>query len=228
MGCVSLWALDANARPQRIGEIPSAPAGCQTCHRGASNPTRFPRNDFGDDVEATLTVPGRSGRVQWKMVCPLDSDGDGATNGLELGDPECDWPEAPEVDMAYHPGDSSNAPPGSGGGGPGGGGPGGGGPGGGGPGGGGPGGGGTGGQDAGGGGGSGGTDAAGGTPDLAPRDFGVIVGRTRPDSGPSNSAYGPGGGTQDCTCAQLDPKAPSLAPLFIGLALAPFGRRRRR
>ncbi|KAJ8300440.1 hypothetical protein KUTeg_021959 [Tegillarca granosa] len=27
----------------------------------------------------------------WKKLCPIDSDGDGMTNGQELGDPECKW-----------------------------------------------------------------------------------------------------------------------------------------
>lgn len=27
----------------------------------------------------------------WTLVCPLDSDGDGLTNGQELGDPRCEW-----------------------------------------------------------------------------------------------------------------------------------------
>ena len=27
----------------------------------------------------------------WSLLCPLDSDGDGFTNGQELGDPKCQW-----------------------------------------------------------------------------------------------------------------------------------------
>ena len=27
----------------------------------------------------------------WKEVCWLDSDGDGRTNGAELGDPQCEY-----------------------------------------------------------------------------------------------------------------------------------------
>jgi len=27
----------------------------------------------------------------WTRVCRLDSDGDGKTNGQELGDPNCTW-----------------------------------------------------------------------------------------------------------------------------------------
>ena len=44
----------------------------------------FPRNDFGRDFMS-------AGR-QWTVsLCRMDSDGDGLTNGQELGDPHCIW-----------------------------------------------------------------------------------------------------------------------------------------
>ena len=44
----------------------------------------FGRNMFGTDF--------RAAKYQWtKQLCQLDSDGDGATNGQELGDPHCVW-----------------------------------------------------------------------------------------------------------------------------------------
>lgn len=39
------------------------------------------------DVRNTL----QAGSIDWAKVCPLDSDGDGLTNGQELGDPNCRW-----------------------------------------------------------------------------------------------------------------------------------------
>ncbi|XP_060604716.1 uncharacterized protein LOC132757452 isoform X2 [Ruditapes philippinarum] len=42
------------------------------------------RNPFGLDFE-------KNGKVWNKSLCELDSDGDGKTNGHELGDPECIW-----------------------------------------------------------------------------------------------------------------------------------------
>ena len=48
--------------------------------------------------------------VQWSAaLCQLDSDGDGMTNGQELGDPNCVWTEGnvPErTDNITHPGKS--------------------------------------------------------------------------------------------------------------------------
>ena len=35
--------------------------------------------------------PIQEAHVVWAGLCPLDSDGDGATNGEELGDPDCNW-----------------------------------------------------------------------------------------------------------------------------------------
>eukprot|EP00405_Crypthecodinium_cohnii_P022868 CAMPEP_0206473480 /NCGR_PEP_ID=MMETSP0324_2-20121206/32887_1 /ASSEMBLY_ACC=CAM_ASM_000836 /TAXON_ID=2866 /ORGANISM="Crypthecodinium cohnii, Strain Seligo" /LENGTH=161 /DNA_ID=CAMNT_0053948411 /DNA_START=111 /DNA_END=596 /DNA_ORIENTATION=+ len=42
------------------------------------------RNGFGHGFET-------AGEVWTKAFCQTDSDGDGASNGLELGDPNCTW-----------------------------------------------------------------------------------------------------------------------------------------
>lgn len=57
------------------------------------------RNPFGVQF-------AEAGRI-WKNVCNLDSDGDGLTNGQELGDPNCIWAEGdiPQRDKNItHPG----------------------------------------------------------------------------------------------------------------------------
>lgn len=43
----------------------------------------LPLNAFGVDLQAN--------GLSWAAVCALDSDGDGMTNGEELGDPDCTW-----------------------------------------------------------------------------------------------------------------------------------------
>jgi len=55
-------------------------------------------NDFGKDFL-------RNG-MSWPAVCPLDSDGDGMTNGEELGDPNCEWRKSGDAVQAAtgHPG----------------------------------------------------------------------------------------------------------------------------
>jgi stearoyl-CoA desaturase (delta-9 desaturase) len=66
----------------------------------------FRRNEFGRDFF-------RAGHSWTRELCMADSDGDGMTNGEELGDPECIWRvgEAPAYDNVTHPGvpDSSNS-----------------------------------------------------------------------------------------------------------------------
>ena len=51
--------------------------GHMTRNGGAYNP-------FGDDFDA-------EGRRWTFELCMMDSDGDGASNGVELGDPSCEW-----------------------------------------------------------------------------------------------------------------------------------------
>jgi hypothetical protein len=68
-------------------------------------------NPFGEDWRA-------NGFVWTKELCELDSDGDGYTNGEELGDPNCLWDTntiAPELNsvegfVPSHPGNKDSAP----------------------------------------------------------------------------------------------------------------------
>merc|ERR1711894_142300 len=58
-----------------------------------------PRNQFGQDF--------KSYGSKWDLenLCKMDSDGDGRTNGEELGDPDCVWTsgDAPSAPIG-HPG----------------------------------------------------------------------------------------------------------------------------
>lgn len=84
-----LAASQVEARPPRVSQIPNAPAACGTCHIDPQG--GGPRNPFGQDVESTLIGSGADGVVDWSAVFDLDSDGDGFTNGEELGDPNGAW-----------------------------------------------------------------------------------------------------------------------------------------
>lgn len=81
--------------------------GHQSCVGGS-----LPLNPFGEDL--------RKHKNQWtKELCQADSDGDGLTNGQELGDPCCLYgtadytPPSPsiEVDELSHPGFESSLLP---------------------------------------------------------------------------------------------------------------------
>lgn len=83
-----MWTSQAEARPGRVSQVPNNEFSCGLCHAGGGT---GPRNDFGLDVEGTMTEPGPAGQVQWSEIFNLDSDGDGCTNGQELGDPNGEW-----------------------------------------------------------------------------------------------------------------------------------------
>ncbi len=101
-------AVQVDARLFRMRMVPNAIAlgvSCNICHtEGRRGGT--PRNSFGLAVEALVTSNGRE--VFWgPELAALDSDGDGASNGVELGDPEGTWSagdDAPEGEIT-HPGD---------------------------------------------------------------------------------------------------------------------------
>lgn len=74
--------------------------GHMTAYGGEFNP-------FGDDFDDQ----GRRWTVE---LCRMDSDGDGATNGEELGDPDCVWKpgQTPKFTSPItHPGIPGDVPP---------------------------------------------------------------------------------------------------------------------
>ena len=87
------WMLgEAEARFFRPVQIPNGPVNsCSNCHMSAFGGDA--RNEFGQTVEANfLSASGEEGNVLWgPELAAIDSDGDGFTNGEELGDPEGTW-----------------------------------------------------------------------------------------------------------------------------------------
>ncbi len=103
---------DSHARPWRPGMLPNGSVNsCSNCHFN-----RFgggPRNPFGEAVRALVTPGGM--QVFWgPALAALDSDGDGVSNGEELGDPEGQWVEgnpAPgDPARVTNPGDPDDRP----------------------------------------------------------------------------------------------------------------------
>ena len=83
-------AFNAHAKSTFPNYIPNASVStaqgpCTNCHRDPSGGDTLTL--FGQDVYATLE--GR--RPDWSALYYLDSDGDGQTNGQELGDPCGTW-----------------------------------------------------------------------------------------------------------------------------------------
>ena len=87
VGVNFLSITQANARSWRVEQIPNGNKfNCLNCHYA---PYGGPRNSFGVEVES---VVGRGSNDSfWNSVLAAkDSDGDGSSNGEELGDPDGD------------------------------------------------------------------------------------------------------------------------------------------
>lgn len=108
----ALVAAPAEAREFRVNEIPNGPKrGCFNCHRDGGG-SSF--NDFGSDARTSLegdTVASEK-HVNWQKFYMRDSDGDGYTNGQELGDPNGTWmPGMPNpTGEITNPGDDKSFP----------------------------------------------------------------------------------------------------------------------
>ncbi len=100
----------SDAREFRVAQIPNGNKfQCLTCHITQGGP----RNNFGKDVGTKFL--DMSGNVKWGPdLAKLDSDGDGFTNGEELGDPEGIWeignPDPIVMGGVYNPGDKNSKP----------------------------------------------------------------------------------------------------------------------
>ncbi len=102
------WSGPADARRVRVGQLPNGSKfRCASCHVDSSGGGTL--TAFGDEINKNyLTQSGSRGRVTWNaMLAMLDSDGDGVSNGRELGDPDGDGEIDPSIE-ATNPGDAGD------------------------------------------------------------------------------------------------------------------------
>ena len=95
-----------NARSWRVGQIPNGSKfSCRNCHNSSYGGSR---NSFGRTVES---VVGRGSTAAfWSAVLAAkDSDGDGSSNGDELGDPDGDGKPI-DGSQVTNPGDPKSKP----------------------------------------------------------------------------------------------------------------------
>ena len=95
----------SNARSWRVGQIPNGNKfGCINCH----NSSYKSLNSFGFSVKSVI---GRGSKASfWNSVLAAkDSDGDGSSNGEELGDPDGDGKSTDEAEMT-NPGNPQSKP----------------------------------------------------------------------------------------------------------------------
>lgn len=98
---------DAEARNFRVSMMPNGSVfNCLTCHRSAGG--GGPTNPFGTAVRSLVSPNGRQ-QFWTPALAALDSDGDGFTNGEELGDPDGDGTAIPRTTVT-HPGDPNSKP----------------------------------------------------------------------------------------------------------------------
>ncbi len=101
----------ADARPFRVSQLPNGSMiGCASCHVNPSGGGTL--TPFGSAINSNYLVPsGRTGNVQWNaMLAMLDSDGDGVSNGRELGDPDGDGMTDASIQVT-NPGDPNSFVP---------------------------------------------------------------------------------------------------------------------
>ena len=80
--------MEASARSFRTNMLPNGNAfSCNACHTSSYGGSR---NAFGLDVQKLVT-PGGNQTFWSAELAALDSDGDGVSNGAELGDPAGTW-----------------------------------------------------------------------------------------------------------------------------------------
>ncbi len=105
VAAIACVAQPSAARPEYVGGAPNVV--CASCHVSAAG--GGDRNTFGKDVEASMPFSGPNDST-WKALFCVDSDGDGKTNGQELGDPCGAWrigDSKPDFD-ASNPGDDAD------------------------------------------------------------------------------------------------------------------------
>ncbi len=101
----------AEARPTRPARVPNGTVfNCLTCHNSSNGGSR---NAFGLAVQAK--IGGTSADVPFwdAALASEDSDGDGFTNGQELGDPDGDFLNIGSASLVTNPGNFSSRPNGA-------------------------------------------------------------------------------------------------------------------
>jgi hypothetical protein len=92
-----------------LSNVPGISTQCQSCHVGSGGGVL---NLFGETVEANLV----GGVPDWSQIFKIDSDGDGYSNGQELGDPYGWWrsgqPNPGLASKITNPGDRASKPTG--------------------------------------------------------------------------------------------------------------------
>lgn len=104
---LGFWSPEAEARDWRPGQLPNGNVlSCSACHLNPGGGGT--RNGFGNAVNRVVNFGSR--QPFWDAaLAALDSDGDGFTNGEELGDPDGDGIPEPGAEIT-NPGNARSFP----------------------------------------------------------------------------------------------------------------------
>lgn len=84
---VLAFSTGAFAHNSYVADVPNGTvASCTTCHAPDGNYSISTLNDFGQDFRTEMNN-GKLAPAVWPYIAETDSDGDGQSNGQELGDP---------------------------------------------------------------------------------------------------------------------------------------------
>ena len=99
------WQGLADARAFRVGQIPNGSKfRCASCHVNSNGGGAL--TPFGTEINQNYLES--DGRVKWNAaLAMLDSDGDGVSNGQELGDPDGNNTTDPSIKLT-NPGDPND------------------------------------------------------------------------------------------------------------------------
>lgn len=107
-GAVLSFVGIAGALPESIHRIPHGTVyGCETCHPGGETKELNHLGELLQGIRHAHVAPD----AWWTIMYNTDSDGDGLTNGEELGDPCGDWvlgSAQPSVQTVSNPGDEES------------------------------------------------------------------------------------------------------------------------
>jgi hypothetical protein len=107
LAILALTCVDGFARSWRPAQVPNGRTfNCSLCHDRSSG--GGPRNEFGEAVR-DLVSPGSRADFWTAALAQMDSDGDGFTNGEEVGDPDGDG-VADSGAQVTNPGDPNSKP----------------------------------------------------------------------------------------------------------------------
>jgi len=89
---LGLLSLCAEAYPGFQSQIPNGVSVPDPCNPGKTWPGVGHQSSPGGDARNQFGLAFFANNHVWNItLCKLDSDGDGKTNGAELGDPNCIW-----------------------------------------------------------------------------------------------------------------------------------------